>query len=89
MAIIKFVQGRPDPFATFEKKKSDEYGLQIANIISAEWFGNGTIDSKCNFMSRREYVRGNRLFVRGEQNIQPYKDQISRGDNDLNLLNFH
>ena len=88
MALIKSVQGRPDPFATFEKKKSDEYGLQIANIISAEWFGNGTIDSKCNFMSRREYVRGNRLFVRGEQNTQPYKDQISRGDNDLNLLNL-
>ncbi len=28
----------PDPTAPFSVKKTDKYGLQIANLIAREWF---------------------------------------------------
>jgi len=90
MGLIKSVSGSPDPFATFDEKKSDEYGLKIGQAISGDWFGSGVIgkNSTCNFMERRNYVRDNRLFVRGEQDTKYYKDLNSKGDNDLELYNL-
>jgi len=88
MSLIKVVSGNPDPFASFEEKKSDEYGLKIGGKIGTEWFNGGTISNGCVFMKRREYVVSNRLFVRGEQDTKIHKDLAKRGDNDMNLLNL-
>lgn len=33
----------PDPLAPFEEKKSNEYGLSIAKLISSDWFGGGFV----------------------------------------------
>lgn len=90
MALIKSVSGSPDPFATFDEKKSEEYGIKIGMAISGDWFGSGIMSKgqACNFLDRRNYVRDNRLFVRGEQDLQYYKGLNSKGDNDLELYNL-
>lgn len=74
--------GLPDPLAPFNSneggKLSKEYGLQIAKIISSDWFGgaNGLISSGCEYLTRREYVRQKRLFVRGENSVEYFKKQL-------------
>jgi hypothetical protein len=88
MTLIKKVQGNPDPFAPFALKKEDEYGLKIAKIIESEWFNNAILGgNECKFLDRRNYVRNKRLFVRGEQDTQPYKDHQST-DGNLEYLNL-
>ena len=88
MTMIKAVKGNPDPFAKFEEKKSDEYGLKIAHLIAGDWFNNGLAStSGCNYMIRKDYVRNKRLFVRGEQDTKQYKTHQSRGSNDMSLFN--
>ena len=77
-----------DPLAPFEEKMTKEYGLRIAKFISGEWF-NGGVDAKNNaYQNRREYVRKKRLFVRGESNNEYFKQQFSKGDNDLDYINL-
>ncbi len=78
----------PDPLAPFEVKKQNEYGLQIANVISREWFSGGVISKGCEFYSRRDYIVLNRKFVRAEQDEALYKNHQKRGDNDLDYLNL-
>ncbi len=90
MAILENVKGSPDPLAPFEEKITPEYGLKIARTITGDWIGNDGIltkESNCNFISRRNYIRENRLYVRGEQDLSYYKNLI-KGDNDLNLFNL-
>lgn len=87
MTMLKAVSGNPDPFATFDEKKSDEYGLKVAKLIGSEWFNGGLITSGCEFLNRREYVRNKRLFVRGEQDTGQYKQHQARGSKDLDFFN--
>lgn len=87
MSVFQTVNGMPDPFAPFEEKQTEIYGLKIAKVISAEWFSGGLIGTNCSFTNRREYVRNLRLFVRGEQLLKPYKDHQARGEYDLDFMN--
>ena len=69
------------------EKLSYDYGLKIAKAIEQEWLHNdyqrGT--------SRYEHTQSNfhrlRLYARGEQSIQKYKDELSI-DGDLSYLNL-
>jgi hypothetical protein len=69
------------------EKLSYDYGLKIAKAIEQEWLHNdyqrGT--------SRHEHTQANfhrlRLYARGEQSIQKYKDELSI-DGDLSYLNL-
>src|SRR5690554_3627329 len=78
----------PDPLASFEDKKQQEYGLKIARLIGGEWFNGGMIDAKTVYSERREYVRKKRLFVRGESDNTYFKNQFKKGDNDLDYINM-
>jgi hypothetical protein len=78
----------PDPLASIEEKTSSEYGLAVAEMISADWFDGGLIKSGCEFLSRRDYVRKQRLFVRGEHDLDYFKNQMAKGDNDLDFINL-
>lgn len=80
--------GYPDVLASFETKKSKAYGLQMARIISSQWFGGGMINAGCEYWSRRDYVRRKRLFVRGEMGQQYFKDAMVKMDGELNELNL-
>ena len=67
------------------EKISYEYGLKIAQAIEVEWF------DKDNYSNRYIYNRNNfhnlRLYARGEQSIQKYKDELSI-NGDLSYLNL-
>lgn len=77
----------PDPLATFEEKLTDAYALQVAELISGEWFNGGFIEQGCEFWIRRDYIRNKRLFFRGEMDSAYFKNAMKKGDNDLDLLN--
>lgn len=88
METKKITYPNPDPLASFETKKSDAYGISIARMIGNDWFGGGMISGDCAFLTRRDYVRNKRKFVRGEVDLKEFKDHLSKMDGDLNLLNL-
>lgn len=81
---------RPDPFANFSTKKSDEYGLLCAKLIENEWFGGKVIyeGNGCEYLNRRNYIRDKRLFVRGESDSEYYKNYISPDKHSLDWENL-
>ena len=68
-----------------EEKSSIEYGEKIAKAINQEWFGNEYSVSKYS-SSSNEFHRL-RLYARGEQPVQKYKDELSI-NGDLSYLNL-
>ena len=72
------------------EKITTEYGLKIAKAIEKEWFESNTMGN--NYSSSRYYNNKNtfhklRLYARGEQGIQKYKDELSI-NGDLSYLNL-
>jgi hypothetical protein len=78
----------PDPLASIEVKLSNEYGLSVAELISNDWFGGAIISGACDYLTRRDYVRKKRLFVRGEHDLDYFKKQMFKGENDLDFINL-
>jgi len=68
-----------------DEKNSIEYGKKIAKAISAEWFSRETNDNR--FTSNFNSFHKLRLYARGEQSIQKYKDELSI-NGDLSYLNL-
>ena len=67
------------------EKNSKEYGLKIGKAIEYEWFNR---DSGTNrFASNQNTFHKLRLYARGEQSIQKYKDELSI-NGDLSYLNL-
>ena len=75
----------PSQVVSDVEKISYEYGLKIAQAIEGEWF------DKDNYSNRYIHNRNNfhslRLYARGEQSIQKYKDELSI-NGDLSYLNL-
>ena len=65
------------------EKLSEEYGLKVARAIRHEWFSGTT--SKYN--SHKNNFHTLRLYARGEQPIQKYKNELSI-NGDLSYLNL-
>tara|TARA_B100000902_G_scaffold399404_1_gene470080 strand:- start:2188 stop:4584 length:2397 start_codon:yes stop_codon:yes gene_type:complete len=65
------------------EKLSKEYGLKVARAIRHEWFSGGT--SKHNTYKNNFHKL--RLYARGEQSIQKYKNELSI-NGDLSYLNL-
>ena len=65
------------------EKLSEEYGLKVARAIRHEWFSGST--SKYN--SHKNNLHTLRLYARGEQPIQKYKNELSI-NGDLSYLNL-
>lgn len=82
------VISRPDPLAPDHVKKLDSYGVAIAKSIGQEWFAGGMITKGSTFMGRHKWIEKMRLYARGEQDTQPYKDHVSRQEQDLSYLNL-
>ena len=75
----------PDQVVSDEVKASMDYGVQVARAIEGEWFqegrsGNRYVQSYSNFHQLR-------LYARGEQSVQKYKDELSI-NGDLSYLNL-
>ena len=65
------------------EKLSDEYGLKVAKAIKQEWFTGSTSKYNTNLNSFHKL----RLYARGEQSIQKYKNELSI-NGDLSYLNL-
>ena len=66
------------------EKMSAEYGLKVARAIEQEWFK----DSHSNrYNITQQKFHNLRLYARGEQSIQKYKDELSI-NGDLSYLNL-
>jgi hypothetical protein len=66
-------------------KASPEYGLEVANAIESEWFKRDT--GSVSYYANRDNFHRLRLYARGEQSIQKYKDELSI-NGDLSYLNL-
>ena len=66
------------------EKMSHEYGLKVARAIEQEWFKDGHNN---RYSSTQNKFRNLRLYARGEQSIQKYKDELSI-NGDLSYLNL-
>jgi len=67
------------------EKVSAEYGLQVGKAIEYEWFDGSTSARKYN-QHQAEFHKL-RLYARGEQPVQKYKDELSI-NGDLSYLNL-
>ena len=67
------------------EKMSYEYGLKVAKAIETEWFNQ---DRGVNrYHTNKNNFHNLRLYARGEQSIQKYKDELSI-NGDLSYLNL-
>ena len=76
------------------EKISYDYGLKIAKAIQQEWFngglnssGNAYIGGNARYSRNQHEFHRLRLYARGEQSVQKYKDELSI-NGDLSYLNL-
>jgi len=75
----------PSQTVSDAEKLSYDYGLKVAKAIETEWFNE---DSRTNrYTSNKNNFHSLRLYARGEQPIQKYKDELSI-NGDLSYLNL-
>ena len=75
----------PSQVVSALEKSSNEYGLKVAKAIEHEWFGKDTGLNR--FKTNQTSFHKLRLYARGEQSVQKYKDELSI-NGDLSYLNL-
>ena len=75
----------PSQTVSDAEKLSYDYGLKVAKAIEIEWFNNDKSSNR--FRTNHNNFHNLRLYARGEQSIQKYKDELSI-NGDLSYLNL-
>ena len=75
----------PSQVVSDVEKLSYDYGLKVAKAIEGEWFDKDNNASR--YISNTNNFHNLRLYARGEQSIQKYKDELSI-NGDLSYLNL-
>lgn len=81
IAAISF----PNQFEADAVKETPEFGLRIGQAIQYEWFRKD--GNQCRYYSQWRDFHRLRLYSRGEQPVQKYKDEIAI-NGDLTYLNL-
>ena len=68
------------------EKLSFDYGTKVAKAIASEWW-SGSHSANSRFQTNTSKFHKLRLYARGEQSIQKYKDELSI-NGDLSYLNL-
>ena len=76
----------PSQVVSDAEKLSYDYGLKVAKAIEQEWF-NENRGSHNKYRANHSSFHNLRLYARGEQSIQKYKDELSI-NGDLSYLNL-
>jgi len=76
----------PSQVVSDEEKASWDYGLQVSKAIENEWFDQGRTSGN-RYLSNSNNFHQLRLYARGEQSTQKYKDELSI-NGDLSYLNL-
>jgi len=75
----------PSQTVSDAEKLSYEYGLKVGKAIEQEWFNNDSGSGR--YKSNHNDFHNLRLYARGEQSVQKYKDELSI-NGDLSYLNL-
>jgi len=75
----------PSQVVSDEEKSSFDYGVQIGRAIESEWFRQGGQGNR--FSQNFNRFHSLRLYARGEQPVQKYKDELAI-NGDLSYLNL-
>lgn len=75
----------PSQFASDAEKETFEFGLQVGQAIQYEWFRKD--GNQCRYYSQWRDFHRLRLYARGEQPVQKYKDELAV-DGDLSYINL-
>ena len=75
----------PSQVVTNAEKDSPEYGRQVAQAVESEWFNQGGYGNR--FATNYNHFHSLRLYARGEQPVQKYKDELAI-NGDLSYLNL-
>jgi len=76
----------PSQVVSDAEKASWEYGTQVAQAIEYEWFDQGRAGGN-RYLTNWNNFHTLRLYARGEQPVQKYKDELSI-NGDLSYLNL-
>ena len=76
----------PSQVVSDQEKDSWEYGAEVARAIEQEWFSQGRTNGN-RYLTTWNNYNYLRLYARGEQSIQKYKDELSI-NGDLSYLNL-
>jgi|TARA_R110000851_G_scaffold49394_1_gene118898 hypothetical protein len=76
----------PSQVVPAAEKNSLEYGSQVASAIETEWFNQGRTSGN-RYLTSFNNFHHLRLYARGEQPVQKYKDELSI-NGDLSYLNL-
>jgi len=78
----------PSQVVSDAEKQSLEYGHAVGRAIENEWFrGDRGAGAGGRFGNNWQSFHRLRLYARGEQSVQKYKDEMSI-NGDLSYLNF-
>jgi hypothetical protein len=75
----------PSQIASDQEKMSQDYGNKVGRAIESEWFSSD--NGLGRFKSNQNTFHNLRLYARGEQGVQKYKDELSI-NGDLSYLNL-
>ena len=75
----------PSQAVSDSEKSSLQYGMEVSKAIEAEWFKRDS--GTARYFANRDNFHRLRLYARGEQSIQKYKDELSI-NGDLSYLNL-
>lgn len=76
----------PDQVVSDAEKATLDYGLQVSRAIEQEWFNYGGAGSNRYSLNWNNF-HNLRLYARGEQGVQKYKDELAI-NGDLSYLNL-
>ena len=76
----------PSQIVSDQEKLSEEYGLKVAQAIENEWFNDSGYNNN-RYLTDTNNFHKLRLYARGEQGTQKYKDELSI-NGDLSYLNL-
>ena len=75
----------PDQLAPDANKASKEYGLTVGKAIESEWFRKD--NGSARFYNNRDNFHKLRMYARGEQSVQKYKNELAI-NGDTSYLNL-
>jgi hypothetical protein len=77
----------PDQVVPEEVKQSIDYGRQVGRAIEGDWFSGTRTGVSGRYNTNYNNFRNLRLYARGEQSVQKYKDELAI-NGDLSYLNL-
>jgi hypothetical protein len=84
-SVVIYQNPFPGQMVPDEEKQTMEYGLRVGKAIEGEWFKRK--NNTCRFYDQWGEFHRLRLYARGEQPVQKYKDELAI-NGDMSMMNL-